>query len=95
MPLRIKIIPELQQIKLEVKENGSVHLMDIQMKLDQQNEDADLQSVSLLLKQSKQINHPPVQVQKHPACSFKKIDTQPKCDEIDWEDDQQFQKRVK
>ncbi|CAD8085762.1 unnamed protein product [Paramecium primaurelia] len=92
MPLRIKITPESQITKLEVKGNGTVHLCGYYIQFDLQNEDADLQSVAQLLKQSNQITKPPVQ--KAPVVPIKKIDTQPKWDEMDWEDEQ-FQKRIK
>ncbi|CAD8189213.1 unnamed protein product [Paramecium octaurelia] len=48
MPLRINITHELKQTKLEAKGNGSAHLYGYCMQLDQQNEDADLQSEAQL-----------------------------------------------
>ncbi|CAK61413.1 unnamed protein product (macronuclear) [Paramecium tetraurelia] len=92
MPLRIKITPEQQPAKLEAKGNGSVHLCGYYMQFELENEDADLQSVAQLLKQSNLATQPPVQ--KAPAIPIKKTETQPKWDEMDWEDEQ-FQKRVK
>ncbi|CAD8109437.1 unnamed protein product [Paramecium sonneborni] len=89
MPLRIKITPESQKTKLEAKGNGIVHLIGYYIQYDLQNDDENLKSVAQLLQQNNKINQLPIQ-----QAPIKKTDTQPKWDEMDWEDEQ-FQKRVK